>query len=243
MSSKKKESTPAPQPVQDPALTALLSQQARNATTQSNLSTGLYGDEAKLLGGLMRGEQPTGIYSGLGQGYGAGVESSIFNRNRDTAFASLANAGLMDSGVRAELENQAATDVSIASADRSRNDLMNLIQMALGGAGQMYGTAGQGMQTAIQGYTPREQQFNQLNQQNWIAQMNADAQRSAANAQLWSGLFQGMGSLAGGALGGPMGAMAGGSLGQGVSSIGGGNTTNSLWNFNPFTGKTSYSGR
>lgn len=202
MSSKKKEETPAPQPVQDPALTALLNQQASNATTMSNLSTGLYGDEAKLLGGLMRGEQPSGIYSGLGQGYGTGVESAIFNRNRDEAFNSLANAGLLDSGVRAELENQAATDVSIASADRSRNDLLQLMQMALGGAGTMYGTSGQGMQTAIQGYTPREQQFNQLNQQNWIAQMNADAQRRAADAAMWSGLFQGVGSMAGGYLGG-----------------------------------------
>lgn len=214
MSSKKKESTPAPAVVQDPALTALLSQQARNATTQSNLSTGLYGDEAKLLGGLMRGEQPTGIYSGLGQGYGAGVESSIFNRNRDTAFASLANAGLLDSGVRAELENQAATDVSIASADRSRNDLMNLMQMALGGAGQMYGTAGQGMQTAIQGYTPREQQLNQLNQQNWVAQVNADAYRRAQNAQMWSALMSGVGTVAGAAVGGPAGASVGSQAGR-----------------------------
>jgi hypothetical protein len=205
MSSKKKESTPAPQPVQDPALTALLAQQARNATTQSNLSTGLYGDEAKLLGGLMRGEQPSGIYSGLGQGYGAGVENAIFNRNRDTAFSSLANAGLLDSGVRAELENQAATDVSIASADRSRNDLLNLMQLALGGAGTMYGTANQGMGTAIAGMSPREQQFNQLNQQNWIAQMNADAYRRASQNALWASLLQGVGTVAGAAVGGPAG--------------------------------------
>ena len=219
MSSKKKESTPAPQPVQDPALTALLSQQARNATTQSDLSTGLYGDEAKLLGGLMRGEQPTGIYSGLGQGYGAGVENTMFNRNRDTAFSSLANAGLLDSGVRAELENQAATDVSVASADRSRNDLLNMMQMALGGAGQMYGTANQSMSTGIQGYTPREQQLNQFNQQNWVSQMNADAYKRAQQNQLWSGLFQGMGTMAGGALGGPIGAALAGKLAGGLSSL------------------------
>lgn len=243
MSSKKKESTPAPTPVQDPTLTALLNTQAANATKQSDLSTALYGDEAALLSTLLQGRQPGGIYSSLGQGYGEGVESAIFGRNRDEAYSSLANAGLMDAGVRAELENQAATDVSIASADRSRNDLLQLMQMGIGGAQGMYGTANQSVGTGISGLSSRESQLNNYNQQNWIAQMNADAQRRAQQAAMWQGLFSGVGSLAGGMVGGPLGSMLGGSLGSGISSIGGGNTTNSNYKFNPFTGRTySYSG-
>jgi len=200
MSSKKKESTPAPQVYQDPALTSLLNTQAQNAAKQSDLSTALYGDEAALLSTLLQGRQPPGIYSTLGQGYGSGVENAIFNRNRDEAYAALANAGLLDSGVRAELENQAATDVSIASADRARNDLLQLMQMGIGGAPGMYGAANQSMGTGISGLSSRENQLNQFNQQNWIAQMNYDAQRRAANSAMWSGLFGGIGSLGAGLL-------------------------------------------
>jgi hypothetical protein len=235
MSSKKKESTPAPAYVQDPALTALLKTQAENATTQSNLSTGLYKDESNLVGGLLRGEQPGGIYSNLGQGYGAGVEEAMFDRNRSNAYSSLANAGLMDAGIRAELEGQAATDVSIASADRSRDDLLQLMNMAMGGAGTMYGTANQSAGTGISGLSSRESNQNNYAQQNYQSQLNADAQRRAQNAQLWSSLLSGVGGLSAGLL--SSGLFSGGSSGGATGSA---FSTNP--NYQLVNGRVTYTG-
>lgn len=157
---------------------------------------------------ILRGEAPTGIFSKLTQPV---QESVAFEKNRKRLLTSLSSAGLLDSGVRAELEKDLAIETSAATQATEQANLFNLLQITLGGTGSALGRGispilggpgvvapGQTTGQLAQGIgTSQANRFAQAGFQQSIFQAELEAATSERNArrQQISDLF---GSVAGG---------------------------------------------
>ncbi len=124
----------------------------------------------------------------------------------------MAEAGLLDSGVRAELETQLAGQIETQAETGRRGELSNLLNMALGGAAQTIGEpialGGQPIQTglgagqvALGGQQTTAQRVSSFNQAIFQAQLEAAAVEEAARQAKFGQLFQGIGQLGGQAAG------------------------------------------
>ena len=231
MSTKRKENNPAPQQQTNPQLSQLYDTMNQyyqstmpGAQRLQNLQTGyyenilpqaqqIYGQQADILGRLLSGQTLPGQLGQLGQGYGEGVEAEMFARNRERALTSLASSGLLDSGTRAELESQAATDIAIQNATQQRAELAQLLGLGLGTAGSAIGQGTSGISGAISqplqvasqlhsGLQTRESLANEIAQNQFLTQLELQEQERANRASLWGGIGGGVGSVAGSFLGG-----------------------------------------
>ncbi len=92
---------------------------------------------------ILRGGRLPGVYANIGQplgteygGYGkplgAEYESEMFERASGRTKGELNRLGLLDSGVTAELLNKTNTAIAMDSATRNREELKQLINLAMG---------------------------------------------------------------------------------------------------------------
>lgn len=165
---------------------------------------------------LLRGEAAPGMFAGLGTPYETGLP---FERGRERILSSLAEAGLMDSGIRAELETQLAGQIETGAEQARRAELSNLLATALGGAGGAIGEVGAlggapiqtalggggAVQTGLQagagalaGQQTTAQRVASFNQAIFQAQLEAAAQERASRMAMYGQLGAGLGQAAGG---------------------------------------------
>lgn len=92
---------------------------------------------------ILRGSPLEGIFSGIGQGIDpGGAEQIIFDRESDRIQNRLTQLGLADSGVNAELQSQMSRDLAVDAVTRQREELKQLIELALGLGTNALDTAG-----------------------------------------------------------------------------------------------------
>ncbi len=171
-----------------------------------------------ILGPLLRGEQAPGAFAALGAPL---EEGRAFEQGRERILSSLAEAGLLDSGIRAELETQLSGQIATESELARRGQLSNLLNVALGGTGALVGEVGAlggapiqtalggggaittGLQAggqALGGVQTTAQRVGGFNQQIFATQLEAAERERAARAAMFGQLFSGIGQAAGGAV-------------------------------------------
>jgi len=77
-----------------------------------------------------------GFLSGLPQGIGEDVTQDIVNRSLGDVRAGLQGGGLLDSGVRSELEARTSADIRTQAATFNLQNLSQLLNLAVGGQSQ-----------------------------------------------------------------------------------------------------------
>lgn len=223
MSKKRKEPSPpaAPKPSpQEQELTRLQTQfytqqapaQQAAQQAQTQLLTSLIQpaqelgqQRAQLLQPLLAGEAPSGIFGRLARPVTAEEES--YKRGRERLLSSLSGAGLLDSGVRAELETKLASQVTAQTEQMERADLANLLNVALGGTGtaisEITGLGGQPIQTGMAGgqvagqtLSGQAQRVAGFNKDIYMAQLQAAEQEKQRRNALWIALMSGAGETA-----------------------------------------------
>jgi len=157
---------------------------------------------------ILQGQAPTGIFGQLTQPV---QESAAFERNRKRLMTSLASAGLLDSGIRAELEKDLAVETAAATQATEQANLFNLLQIALGGTGSALGrgispilggpgviapgqTTGQLAQGIQQFQAPRMAQAG-FQQQIFQGQLEAATAERASRRKMISDIFGSIGSI------------------------------------------------
>ena len=81
---------------------------------------------------ILKGGRLPGVYGNIGQPLGAEYEGEVFDRARKRTEGELNRLGILNSGVTAELLNKTNTAISMDSATRGREELKQLINMAMG---------------------------------------------------------------------------------------------------------------
>lgn len=168
---------------------------------------------------LLRGEAAPGMFGALGTPF---EEGPAFERGRERILSSLSEAGLLDSGIRAELETQLSGDIAAQTEQARRGELANLLNIGLGGAGGAIGEVsalgGAPIQTALggggavstglqaggqalTGQQTTAQRVASFNQQIFQSQLEAAAQERAARMAMFGQLGAGLGQAVGGAAG------------------------------------------
>ena len=81
---------------------------------------------------ILRGENLSGAYSMLGQGFGEGEEATMFERSQKRLEEQMNKMGALDSGATAELTRRGSQDIALASAEKSRAEKAQLLNLAMG---------------------------------------------------------------------------------------------------------------
>jgi len=90
-----------------------------------------------LAGGTGPGGQLPGFLSGLPGGISPEVTQDIVNRSLGDVRAGLQGGGLLDSGVRSELEARTSADIRTQSEQFNLQNLQQLLNIAIGGQAQV----------------------------------------------------------------------------------------------------------
>src|SRR3990167_1082701 len=90
-----------------------------------------------LSGGVGVGGQLPGFLSGLPGGISPEVTQDIVNRSLGDVRAGLQGGGLLDSGVRSELEARTSADIRTQSEQFNLQNLQQLLNIAIGGQAQV----------------------------------------------------------------------------------------------------------
>lgn len=90
----------------------------------------------QLLSGGEQGQLP-GFLAGLPGGISPGVTQDIVDRSLGDVRAGLQGRGLLDSGVRSELEARTSADIRTQSAQFNLQNLQQLLNIAVGGQAQV----------------------------------------------------------------------------------------------------------
>jgi hypothetical protein len=90
-----------------------------------------------LINQLLTGQNLPGFLGGLPGGISPDVTSGIVQQSLEDVRPGLQASGLLDSGVRAELETQTAADIRRRSEEFNIGNLLNLLNLAVGGQAQI----------------------------------------------------------------------------------------------------------
>ena len=90
-----------------------------------------------LINQLLTGQELPGFLQGLPGGISPGVTSNIVQQSLADVRPGLQASGLLDSGVRAELETSTAADIRNQSEQFNIGNLLNLLNLAVGGQAQI----------------------------------------------------------------------------------------------------------
>lgn len=119
---------------------------------------------------LLTGQGLPGFLSGLPGGISEDVTQDIVNRSLGDVRAGLQGGGLLDSGVRSELEARTSADIRTQSEQFNLGNLQQLINLAVGGQSQpLAGPLGFGSQLSqslagLRGFTSQGSQFGRATQ-------------------------------------------------------------------------------
>lgn len=93
---------------------------------------------AKLGGMLLKGEEPLpGFFNELSQGISPDITQSIVDQSLKDLKPSFQAAGILDSGVAAEISARTSADIRRASEEYNIGNRLNLLNLALSGQAQI----------------------------------------------------------------------------------------------------------